>query len=132
MEEILATIVTLVHGLVVLPVLIIYPIALLFMRNRVRPLEALFLAIGALTAISFITVGACFLTVWEQQLLAAAGLPTYTEGFVRHYLGLVGIDWPDIWTTWLIRICVAVGVLRLIQLQLRDRWARHVSEQSPA
>ena len=103
-----------------MPTLVLGPITLLSKQRR-RWLQWTFLGIGIATGLSFLTVGACFLTIWEKDLLMAAGLPVYTDGFVRHYLSFVGINWPDIWTTWLIRISVVTGVLRLAWLWWQDR-----------
>ncbi len=104
-----------------MPVLVIGPLALLFARRRIKWLEWSFIIIGVITGISFLFTDACFLTTWEQELRILAGESTYTNGFVRHYLGqLFGLDWPDIWTTWLIRFSVAVGVLRVGWLWWQD------------
>ena len=54
-------------------------------RGRPRVRAAHLAAIGA-TAAVFLVGADCPLTVWENHFRAAAGWPTYDEGFVVHYL----------------------------------------------
>jgi len=115
--RVLANIVALVHGLVVLPMLVIGPIALFFIKERVIWLERTYLIIGIATIVSFILTGGCYLTDLEQNLRLEAGQPSYTSGFVRHYLGLVGIDMPDLATTITLTLLLIAGMGRLIYLR---------------
>lgn len=117
----LADLLAIFHGFVVMPIIVFAPLLLLFSKQPIVWLERAFVVTGVLTGLSFVFFGACVLTNWEKSLRTMAGAMSYNEGFVRHYLAYVGIDWPDIWTTWLIRGCIAIGVLRLGYLWWRDR-----------
>lgn len=117
----LANFVALFHGLIVLPAIIIGPLVLVFARRRIVWLERAFLVFGIPTALSFLFLGACFLTTWEKQLRTAAGAPSYTGGFVRHYLGQIGIDFPDIATTVTLTTLLTLGFIRVLWLWWRSR-----------
>jgi len=111
---ILANLVALFHGLVVLPLIIFGPIVLLLSKKRIRWLENFFLYIGLPTTLSLVFTGACFLTVWEQDLRKMAGVSSYTGGFVRHYLGKAGVEFPDVATTIILTILISTGFIKLI------------------
>ena len=66
----------------------------------------------------------CPLTVWELDLLAAAGAPGYEDGFIDHYL-LEPFGAPDVHTTAAqIGIPVVALVPNLIGYGLHVRRAR--------
>ena len=115
---VLADIIVIFHAFVLLA-LIVGPV-LLLNSKRNRGLEQGFIIIGGLTALSFFITGACFLTTWEKYLRTAAGAPSYTGGYVRHYLGEVGIAIPDIATTIAIIILVTIGFARILWLQRKN------------
>lgn len=111
---IIANIIAIFHGLVLVG-LFVGPI-LLFSPKRHLALERGFLIIGGLTTLSFIITGACFLTTWEKQLRLAAEAPSYSGGFIRHYLGTIDISIPDIASTIIISLFIIIGFSRIIWL----------------
>ncbi len=113
----LANIVAIFHAFVLLA-LIVGPV-LLFSKKRNRALERGFIIVGGLTALSFAVTGACFLTTWEKSLRAAAGADSYTGGYVRHYLGTIGIEIPDIATTITIIALITIGFARILWLRYK-------------
>jgi len=115
----LANIVAIFHAFVLLA-LIAGP-ALLFRAKRNRALERGFIIIGGLTALSFVITGACFLTTWEKYLRTAAGAESYTGGYVRHYLGTIGIEIPDIATTIVIITLITIGFARILWLRRKGK-----------
>lgn len=116
-----ADLIALFHGIVVMPLLIVGPLVILFLKKRVRWLELSVIIVGSLTILSFITTGGCILTSAEQKLRLLAGEPTYTDGFVRHYLGQIGINWPDIGTTIAMAVTLTLGASRLVWLYQKEK-----------
>lgn len=114
MTAILANLITVIHGLIVLPAIVLGPLILFFSRRPIRWLERVFAGAGVATALSYLILGACFLTTWEQNLRLAAGQPSYTGGFVRYYLGRIGIEMPDIATTITLTTLISLGFLRVL------------------
>lgn len=113
----LANLVAIFHGLVMIG-LFAGPIVL-FSQKRNRVLEYILLTLAGLTALSFIITGACFLTTLEKNLQSSAGLSSYSTGFVKHYLGEIGINIPDIATTMVISLLVAIVIARFIWLKIK-------------
>jgi len=91
---------------------------LMFRKKRNPVLEYSFLALATLTALSFLITGACFLTTLEKNLRTSAGLEPYSSGFVKYYLGQIGINIPDIATTIVISFLVIVVIIRFIWLKI--------------
>jgi len=120
----LADLLAMIHGVAVIT-LGSAPIILLASRHRIRWLENLFLVVGAITAISFLVTGECFLTLWEQGLRAQFAPETnYTTGFISHYLRRAGLNWPDRITLPLAMVLVSLGLAGV----LRWRWQRQARE----
>lgn len=117
----LANLIALFHGMVLLPSIIIAPLIILFSKKRLLRLEKFFLFFGILTWLSFIFLGSCFLTTWEQNLRTAAGIESYTGGFVSHYFGKIGIHFPDYVTTIVLTSTVALGFMKIIWNQLKKK-----------
>ncbi len=117
---ILANIVMLFHLLLVLPTIIIGPIILAFYNKRINWFEFTMFSAGIITALSFISTGECFLTYWEQSLRTMAGGPSFTGGFVSHYLGKIGIIIEDMTTTVTLTTLIILGTLRITWLWLND------------
>ena len=116
----LANSIALLHGLIVVPLLILGPIALLLLKKRIVWLERIFIIFGVITALSFLLTGACFLTTWEQNLRAAAGEPSYTQGFISHYLGEIGIKFPDLAAFITLTLAIIIGFWRILSLRKKD------------
>lgn len=110
----LANLIAIFHGLVLIG-LFAGPV-LLFSQKRHLALERGFLILGGFTALSFIITGACFLATWEKQLRLLAGASSYTGGFIRHYLGTIGISIADIVSTIIISLFITIGFSRIIWL----------------
>lgn len=117
--QILANLVAIFHGLVMIG-LLSGPI-FLFSKKHYRVLENIFIILGGLTALSFIITGACFLTTIEKSIREQANLSSYSTGFVRHYLGEVGVNVPDIATTITLTILIIIGFCRIIWLKKRSK-----------
>ncbi|EKD56502.1 MAG: hypothetical protein ACD_58C00167G0005 [uncultured bacterium] len=113
----LANFVAIFHGLVMIGLL--GGPMFLFSKKRYPKLENIFIVLGGLTALSFIITGACFLTTLEKNIRVQANLPSYSSGFVRHYLGEVGINVPDIATTITLAILITIGLIRIIWLKYK-------------
>lgn len=107
-----ANLVAIFHGLVMIG-LFAGPIVF-FSKKRNAVLEYILLILAGLTALSFIITGTCFLTTLEKNLRASAGLLSYNTGFVKHYLGQIGINIPDIATTIVISLLVIIIISRFI------------------
>jgi len=118
---ILANLIALFHGFVVLPIITLGPIVLLLSKKRIKRLEKIFIYLGLPTVLSFVFTGGCFLTVWEQELRKTSGVSGYDGGFVRHYLGEIGIEFPDIATTIILTILLSAGFVKLIWDWWKDR-----------
>jgi len=114
-----ADLLALFHGLVIVPTAVAGPIVLWLARRRLIWLEWLFLIFGGFTALSFLIFEVCLFTSWEQGLRLAAGEPSYTGGFVSHYLGLIGVKISDQITFITGTVLITAGGLRLL---LRLKW----------
>ncbi len=99
------------HGLIIMPILILAPLVFSFYNKRLKWLESIYMIVAGLALLSFITTKACVLTVWENDLreVITPG-SSYSTGFVSHYLGRVGIVFPDIITT------IAIGFFMILAL----------------
>lgn len=53
----------------------------------------------------------CVLTMLEQHLMKLSGNGSYTEGFIKHYLGKISISVNDTVVAWLVVAPVAVAVI---------------------
>ena len=116
--QILANFVAMFHGLVMIG-LLGGPL-FLFSKKRYPRLENVFIILGGLTALSFIITGACFLTTLEKNIREQANLPSYSSGFVHHYLGEVGINVPDVATTITLALLITIGLIRIIWLKYKN------------
>lgn len=114
----IANIVAIFHGLVMIG-LFAGPV-LMFRKRRNKKLENVFLILAGLTALSFVTTGACFLTTLEKSLRVLTNAPSYDTGFVKHYLGVININIPDIATTITISLLVTIVIVRFIWLKLKN------------
>lgn len=115
----LANLIAIFHGLVMIG-LFAGPV-LMFSKKRDRTLEYSFLILAGLTALSFLITGACFLTTLEKNLRISADALSYNSGFVRHYLGIIGLNIPDIATTIVISLLVIIIIIRFIWLEFKKR-----------
>ncbi len=100
------------HGLFVLPIIFVVPFILAFSKKKLRFLENIFILIGGVTILSYILTGACFLTAIEQKIRFKIDPElSYSGGFVSYYLGSIGINFPDLATTFLIILMFIFGMV---------------------
>lgn len=114
----LANLIAIFHGLVMIG-LFAGPV-LMFRKKRNKKLENVFLILAGLTALSFVITGACFLTTMEKNLRISTNAPSYNTGFVKHYLGIIGINIPDVATTIVISLLIVLVIVRFIWLEIKD------------
>lgn len=112
----LANLTALFHGIVIVPILALGSIVLYILPNPPEWLLVSFSTVLFLALVSLLFFGKCFLTTWEQWLRVRASQPTYTGGFIRYYLGRVGVSTTDR-EVFVLSVAVFVfGISRLIFL----------------
>ena len=117
------------HGVIIMPILIVVPLVLLYgvlANKRFVWLERCFLVVGFLTLLSFVVIGECVLTRWEQELL---GENAYQGGFVKHQLSYIGIYIQDIVTTIVLFSFGLMGILAVGLQYYRERVTKSGREQ---
>ncbi len=110
------------HGLFVLPSIFVIPFILAFSKKRLHFLENIFILIGGATILSYVLTGACFLTTIEQKIRFRIDSElSYSGGFVSYYLRSIGINFPDLATTFLIAFMFIFGTVAIWSHRRKNR-----------
>lgn len=110
MPEYLASIVAVIHGLVLVLLLVGAFLGAKGVLKKYETWQNLYLLTVILTIASFLAFRSCFLTNLEKSLRSSP----YEGGFISYHLSFIGLNVPDIAIYWILTPINLIGLISTI------------------